>query len=308
MTTSDLSLPRARRIEHNPIITPKTPGATEAMGTNINGPSLIRVPEFVTNPLGRYYLYFAHHQGKYIRLAYADAPTGPYRIHAPGVLPIADTPFQGHIASPDVHIDQQAGELIMYYHGCPKVDPNQPWEQSTMRATSGDGLQWTSEQTELGESYFRVFRWQDMWYVVGKGGRLYRSDNGIDGFELRPGRIDDGIPGHGRHWAVHRTGETLHVIFSRWFDEPEHLLYAMIDLSTDWQSWRLTKPVSLLKPKYEWEGSHLPIQRSQNGAVHKPVHELRDPAIYAEGVDLYLVYSVAGESGLAMAMLDLPGL
>ncbi|NET62179.1 MAG: hypothetical protein F6K47_40550, partial [Symploca sp. SIO2E6] len=34
-------------------------------GSNINGPSLIRVPEWIENPLGRYYLYFAHHQGKY---------------------------------------------------------------------------------------------------------------------------------------------------------------------------------------------------------------------------------------------------
>ena len=41
--------------------------------SNINGPSLVRVPEWVENPLGKYYLYFAHHRGAYIRLAYADA-------------------------------------------------------------------------------------------------------------------------------------------------------------------------------------------------------------------------------------------
>jgi hypothetical protein len=42
------------------------------MGDNINGPAAIRVPEWIENPLGNYYLYFAHHQGTYIRLAYAD--------------------------------------------------------------------------------------------------------------------------------------------------------------------------------------------------------------------------------------------
>ena len=33
---------------------------------NINGPSMIRVPNFVTNRLGTYYLYFSHHDGKAI--------------------------------------------------------------------------------------------------------------------------------------------------------------------------------------------------------------------------------------------------
>ena len=31
--------------------------------TNINGPSLIKVPHWMENPLGKYYLYFAHHKG-----------------------------------------------------------------------------------------------------------------------------------------------------------------------------------------------------------------------------------------------------
>ena len=30
---------------------------------NINGPSVISVPDWVENPLGKYYLYFAHHRG-----------------------------------------------------------------------------------------------------------------------------------------------------------------------------------------------------------------------------------------------------
>src|SRR5687767_15557512 len=88
-----------RRFPENPII---RPNMDARMGDNINGPSLIRVPDWVERPLGRYYLYFGHHDGRYIRLAYADDLHGPWQTHKPGVLPLAASHFAGHIASPDV--------------------------------------------------------------------------------------------------------------------------------------------------------------------------------------------------------------
>ena len=60
---------RVRRLTNKAIVTSDlSPG----IGINIQGPSLIRVPDWLPNPLGRYYLYFADHKGSYIRLAYAD--------------------------------------------------------------------------------------------------------------------------------------------------------------------------------------------------------------------------------------------
>ena len=81
---------RVERLLDAPIITPAT---HPSIGANIQGPSLIRVPEWVENPLGRYYLYFADHKGSYIRLAYADDLLGPWHVHAPGSLQIKDTHF-----------------------------------------------------------------------------------------------------------------------------------------------------------------------------------------------------------------------
>jgi hypothetical protein len=78
------------RSSANPIIRPHM---DDRMGDNVNGPSLIRMPDWVTAPLGRYYLYFAHHDGRYIRLAYADDLDGPWKIHRPGVLSLADARF-----------------------------------------------------------------------------------------------------------------------------------------------------------------------------------------------------------------------
>jgi hypothetical protein len=67
---------------HGPIITPNMlPGDD---GANINYPSLIKVPEWVANPLGRYYLYFSsHRRSRYIRLVYANEITGPWTVYAP---------------------------------------------------------------------------------------------------------------------------------------------------------------------------------------------------------------------------------
>ena len=55
-------------------------------GANIEGPSLIRAPDWLPGRLGRYYLYFADHKGDYIRLAYANRLKGPWTVHAPGSL------------------------------------------------------------------------------------------------------------------------------------------------------------------------------------------------------------------------------
>ncbi len=94
-----------KRMPNNPIV---RPGMDARMNeearhygyVNINGPSLIRVPSWVKNPLGKYYLYFAHHKGEYIRLAYADKLEGPWKIYGPGSLQLADSYFPTETAGP----------------------------------------------------------------------------------------------------------------------------------------------------------------------------------------------------------------
>ena len=80
---------RAVRFPENPLL---HAGMDPRIGTNLNGPSLIRVPDWVAAPLGRYYLYFAHHQGTFIRMAYADEVRGLWTVYRPGVLSLEQTP------------------------------------------------------------------------------------------------------------------------------------------------------------------------------------------------------------------------
>jgi hypothetical protein len=70
--------PRVVRFVAYPILRPDMiPRTDDEHSTNLNFPSLIRVPDWIDQPLGRYYLYFSSHHGLYIRLAYADQVEGP---------------------------------------------------------------------------------------------------------------------------------------------------------------------------------------------------------------------------------------
>ncbi len=282
---------KALRFADNPII---RPNMDAHMGSNINGPSLIRVPEWVERPLGRYYLYFAHHKGTYIRLAYADKLEGPWRVYEPGVLRLEDSFCIHHVASPDVHIDHDSRRIRMYYHG-----PDETGRQISRVAVSEDGLDFTCFPEVLGVSYFRVFRWQDMHYALGMPGIFYRSRDGLRCFEQGPTLFTTNM----RHSALRLSGSILLVFYSNVEDCPERILLSTIDLTPDWMNWRASEPVTVIQPKTGYEGADLPPEPSIRGWAPQRVRQLRDPAIYEEDGRTYLLYSIAGESGIAIAEL-----
>ena len=283
------------RYEGNPII---HAGLCSSIGNNINGPSLIKVPDWLPSPLGRYYLYFGHHNGKFIRLAYADEVNGPWQIYQPGVLPLADSLFAGHLASPDVHVDHDLKQIRMYYHGSDaETDANTP--QFTRVALSQDGLSFTVKKEILATSYMRVFRWQGYYYGFTMPGKLSRSVNGLNDFE--PGHsVFEGV----RHSAVCVDGERLQIFYSRIGDCPESILYSELDLTDDWARWTASDGVVVLEPGMDYEGAMEPNVPSVAGIAIKPVRQLRDPAIFNEGDKSYLLYSVAGEQGIALATIE----
>jgi hypothetical protein len=106
-----------------------------------------------------------------------------------------------------------------------------------------------------------------------------------------------------RHAALKLDGERLSVFYSNAGDCPERILLATIDLAGDWRSWRAGEPIPVLEPETEYEGSDLPLEPSRRGLVMGPVRQVRDPAIFVEDGRVYLLYSVAGEYGIAIAEL-----
>ena len=287
--------PVVQRFPGNPIIRPHMDAE---MGDNINGPSLIRVPDSIQNPLGRYYLYFGHHKGSYIRLAYADELAGPWRIHSPGVLSLEDSYFADHIASPDVHVDAENRQVRMYFHGVDLTAGDGRRQQSRV-ALSENGLGFAVRPELLGNPYFRAFKWRGDHYAIGMPGVFYRSPDGLSSFEHGPTLFSPDM----RHCAVMVEGDLLLVFYTNVGDAPERILFSTIELSSDWRDWQESEPVVVLEPEMDWEGGDEPLLPSVRGLVNGLVRQLRDPAFFTENGQKYLLYAAGGESGIAIAEL-----
>lgn len=320
----NVTAPHVERLLDGPIVSAAT---HPSIGANIQGPSLVRAPDWLPGALGRYYLYFADHKGSYIRLAYADALSGPWQVHGPGSLHLAETPFPNepppvseellrsaerrmkagagriahsireelttpHIASPDVHVDHRRRRIVMYYHGLEAAG-----RQATRAAASADGLAFACGSEVLGRTYMRVFEHRGDTYALAMPGQFYRQLEPLRRFEEGPLLFNPNM----RHAAVLVRGDTLYVFWTQVGDAPERILLSSIDLHDDWMDWQASDAVEVLRPERPWEGANAPLEPSIRSVAYGVVNQLRDPAIYVEGERAFLLYAVAGESGIAIA-------
>lgn len=298
------------------------------MGANINGPAIIKMPDWCKSKLGVYHLYFSDHKGKYIRLAFANKITGPWKMYSPGTLQLSNSLFISedpreppeeqrppwakkmlggylypHIASPDVHCDHKKKIFRMYYHGL-LSDGN----QVTRLAISNNGIDFSPLAPILGPPYFRIFKYQKYIYSITWGGEIWRSKDWHlpfkKGPKILPYSPKEGVGSGFRHGEVFRRGNVLHVFFTNIGDKPEKIIHTTIDLNLNWIKWKVNKKTSILEPELEWEGANLNLKRSVMGAVQGKVRELRDPCVF-EDIDgqVYLLYCGAGESGIGVVKL-----
>jgi len=168
-----------------------------------------------------YYLYYSNHNGKFIHMAWShridsgwwhkfnrpdlglnvpetpgrgvlDLANGSQRIYLNSLRSIylgKPDGRQGHIASPDVHVDHQYRRIVMYFHGNGsgvafrqnskgKRIPY-PANQNTYVATSVDGLNFNQPSLGgqvnhgilpicVGRAYLRVFDYRDQTYGLSR--------------------------------------------------------------------------------------------------------------------------------------------
>jgi hypothetical protein len=278
-------------------------------------------------------MYFANHRGYFIRLAYADAIGGPWNVYEPGVLHVRDTAFyrsqpdrsrfggnNTHLASPEVFVDQPNRRIVLWTHGwysngehwpttpaeAQRWAAEQGYGQFTQAATSGDGLSFAAQPAITRESYLRVFPYGGMFYGMSRLGRLLRAANLLDAFE--PGSNPFAGTSYGtnrvRHVALLVRGTQLLVFFTAIGDAPERIMLSTIDLTKDWQQWRASTPVEVMRPERNYECGDLPEAPSAVGDIAPPVRQIRDPAILEDDGRTYLFYSTCGEQGIAVAELS----
>ena len=342
----------ATRLTNDPIIYPemhpKLIAEAKAYGyTNINGPSLIKVPDWVDNKLGKYYLYFAHHKGAFIRLAYADTLTGPWTMSDEEIMPLEQaglateaTPVLGlmelkkqlqwtelfamievggkakkaweertkqkmkssppttpHVASPEIFIDDKKKQIRLYYHGVKKGNL-----QMSKVALSTNGLNFQPEPEIIGLPYMRVFQHQGEFFGFAMPGFFYRSKDGLSGFKVRNQWL---FETNVRHSAIYKKDDELYLFFSRVGDAPEQILYTKLDISSpNWNEWKAEPAKTLLTPTEVWEGANEALVPSMRGEMGTMVNQLRDPAIYEEDGQLYLLYTGAGEQAIGIAKIN----
>lgn len=317
----------AQRFAENPLITVNT---SPSIGDNVNGPSIIRVPDWVARPLGKYYMYFAHHKGQYIRLAYADSLHGPWHIYEPGVLKVEDTAFfrpqpdpepspsgvYTHLASPEIFIDEANKRIVMWTHGMWTEGKQWPagvqaaqafvrangYAQYTQGSESADGLKFTPLAPITKDSYLRVFAHGGEYYGIARLGGLLRSKDLRGAFEAGPNPFRDGpYSRRVRHVALLPSADKLDVFFSVIGDAPEKIIHTTISLKGDWNEWKASGYEVVLTPSAAYECPGMPAVPSEVGEIYGPAKQLRDPALFVEGGKVYLFYTVCGEQGVGGA-------
>ena len=266
------------------IITPKK---LHRENDNINGPTVIKVPKWINDPLGRYYMYFAHHRGSYIKLAYSNNLLGTWNIYQKGVLDINQINGIDHIASPEIYFKNN--KIVMIYHSVYDKE-----SQLSSSAISDDGINFIPDQEKFALFYFRRFVYKGKVFGVAKNnskyGCIYKLINGK--YQILNPRFIFNM----RHCSILVRKNLVYCYYTKIGDCPERVMKCKINMST-------LKPYCIsevFRPLCGWEGSEEPIKKSKFDMVEKKVHQIRDPYVYRESKINYIFYTVQGENGISV--------
>ncbi len=201
------SLPEAQAVDPLPTFT-YTGRITTGLSYDPTGefifPSVFHAGEYLDDPLGEWYLYYAPHENPGgISLMYADSLDGPWTEYASN--PLVSSVWQpyysvNHVSSPDVIWNAQEGQVFLYFHG---------GNDQTRYATSADGVSFTYGGTAVTNamggttttetSYARVFEHPDPTSAY-QYGMFYMENTTANSRRIRVAESVDG-----RTWTVRPT-------------------------------------------------------------------------------------------------------
>ena len=277
---------------------------------NICNPCLLKVPSWCKNKLGKYYLYFADHRGKYIKMAYSNSLDKNWKFKEDGIININKfNDAINHIASPEIYIDNKKKLIVLFTHSHSKSKIGQ-W---TYVSISIDGINFYKVYNKiLAPFYFRIFYYNNFFYGISKGGNLWKSKNYLNKFKQCQNLFDKKLSneilhnydGSVRHFSILIERNILYIFYTKIGDMPERIYYTSLKLNKDDANWKFKNEIELIRPTKKFEGSKLPLKKSKAGDTKKPENALRDPYMVKIYNNYYIFYCVKGEFGIAIAKIN----
>lgn len=277
---------------------------------NINGPVCFKIPSWVKNPIGKFYLIFADHKGEYLRLAYSNNINSKWKISKHKILQLTKSNkiIYDHIASPEIYLDTLNKEIILYFHSRSKRLGR---EQVTFVATSKNGINYKLKHLNpIAPFYFRIFKHKNFYYGLTKGGDLFKSKCKFRKFKFQKNifnKYEDKYHnkrGSIRHLCLLKREEYLEVFFTKIGDKPERIYRGILKLLYNQKNWKITNIEEILRPTKVYEGSKIKLEKSEPGPSKKIENAVRDPYILNDNNKTYLFYSIKGEKGIALAKIN----
>ena len=245
-------------------------------------------------------------------------------MYEPGTLHIEEQKvISNHIASPEAVIDDARQEIVLFYHGQIRNGAEKEGQRAAA-AVSIDGLHFNPLNQVVGPAYLRVFHHGDLWYSLDGSGEVGGTDDlhkpfrpsgniigGNRGVTLPegPGRSAQAgqrtrsifYPGH---IGVDTQGDRLAIYFTCVGQMPEHIMATVVDMAGPVTSWKAKGTQDVLQPALEWEGAGVAAAHSVGGKSHQLENSLRDPAVFRDNGQPWLVYAAAGEHGMGIVRIE----
>lgn len=269
-------------------------------------PTVLDISRFLSDPIDRFYMYYAPHHSEGIGLATAPHPEGPWKPYPDNpIITLDQFPgIRGHISALEVLFQPEEGRFLGYPHGSGLKSG-----QDTVAASSEDGVHFISISDEAilssdpsgtwetsGASYLRVFRYKGMIYGIFKSEQQHgvvRSRDGIN-WEYWPRNplikpvAEEGEFDRIRHTSVMIIQDILYLFYST-YTKPdlscEVIKLATWELADDWENWgELRRCGPVFEPALPWEENNV-----------------RDPFLLRYGETVYMYYVGGNEKGIALA-------
>ena len=106
-----------------------------------------------------------------------------------------------------------------------------------------------------------------------------------------------------RHTCVLVIKKVIYVFFSSVTDNPEHIKVGELIINEKNNACSITNIKSIIEPELYYEHHNSEFIKSDYGGTNNFVRQLRDPYVFNDDKDIYILYTVCGEKGIAIAKI-----